>query len=283
MTAESVARDRLRLLPPIRRARLWRLYAEDGRRFLDFWMDGGRSILGAKGTGIGTIAKASIDMGLTRPFPSIWEARLRKLILERHVDYVALRFYRDEERAIAAAAAILPAGERLGIIRPFAEYFQEARGPSAEVTLSDIGGEAATLGAAMLLLPSPTAFSPAVLLFKDSEAAASASGDIVPPLALACAHRALCEFDRFKLDYSEALWKKVDRRLAPYFERRGPYLRLRTIADKGWEDAYDRLFRAALGAGILLSPYPELPSIVPGDFDDGELARLAKALGSLKE
>jgi hypothetical protein len=43
---------------------------------------------------------------------------------------------------------------------------------------------------------------------------------------------------------------------------------------------YDRLFVAALGAGVLLSPDPELPSIVPGDFDDGELAALAAALES---
>ena len=34
MSDEIVARNRLRLLPPIRRSRQWRLYAEDGRRFL---------------------------------------------------------------------------------------------------------------------------------------------------------------------------------------------------------------------------------------------------------
>jgi hypothetical protein len=28
----------------------------------------------------------------------------------------------------------------------------------------------------------------------------------------------------------------------------------------------------------LLPPDPELPSIIPGDFDDGELAALARAL-----
>ena len=127
MTDEGRVRDRLRRLPPIRRARLWRLYAEDGRRFLDFWMDDGRSILGAKGTGIGTTAKAALDTGLTRPFPSIRESRLEKDIHERYPDYPAIRFFRDEARATAAAAPLLAADESLPILGLFASYLGGTR------------------------------------------------------------------------------------------------------------------------------------------------------------
>jgi len=280
MTEENVARTRLRRLPPIRRARLWRLYAEDGRRFLDFWMDGGRSLLGAKGRGIGTVAKAAVDMGLTRPLPSIREARLEKEVLRRYPGYAAARFYRDEDRALNAAAAFLGPGVELQVLEPFAEFLG-AGGPPGRGGAME--GGTALPRMAMPRLPCPAALAPAVLLFREAVATRGAEGDIVPPLALACAHRALSEFDRFAEDYTEELWKRTDRRLAAYFERHGPclYARLAATAPAGVVPDYDRFFDAALGAGVLLSPAPELPSLIPGDFDDGELARLAKALEAL--
>jgi hypothetical protein len=265
MTDERVIRNRLALLPPIRRARLWRLYAEnrsDGlpRRFLDLWMDDGRSILGAKGTGIGTIAKAAIDLGLTRPFPSVREARLSKALLAAHPGYRAVAYYRNEDRALRAAQAIAP-GLPLPILRPFAEHLRDRPAEGAPRL-------------AMPRLPCPAALAPAALLFLDASDAEAAGGDLIPPLQLACAHDALFELDRFRRDYDEALWKRTDRRLGPFFDRSGPYLYSRAAAD------YEAFFAAALGAGVLLSPDPERPSIVPGDFDDGELAALAAALGS---
>jgi hypothetical protein len=264
VSGEGVARNRLRLLPPIRRARLWRLYAEDGSRFLDFWMDGGRSILGAKGTGLGTVAKAAIDTGLTRPFPSVLEARLERSLARLYPEWAAHRIFRTEERALAAAATLLPRGSLPRILRPFLEHYEdEGRAPAGGETL------------ALPLLPCPALLSPGVLLFRDAEAAAATEGDLVPPLSLAVAHRSLSEFERFVRSYTEELWKKVDRRLEPFFERRGPYLYSRV----GEED-YEARFVAALKAGVLLSPRADLPSIVPGDFDDGELARLAKALAA---
>jgi hypothetical protein len=280
MTEESVGRNRLRRLPPIRRARLWRLYAEDGRRFLDFWMDGGRSLLGAKGRGIGTIAKAAVDMGLTRPFPSIREARLEKEVLRRYPGYAAARFYRDEDRAVAAAEVFLGPGEELRVLEPFADFLG-AREPLG--LGSAIAGGTALPRVAMPRLPCPAALAPAVLLFGEAETAREAESYIVPPLVLACAHRALSEFDRFAADYTEELWKRTDRRLGPFFERRGPclYPRLAATSPAGMPPDYDKLFDAALGAGVLLSPAPELPSLIPGDFDDGELARLANALEAL--
>jgi hypothetical protein len=267
MSDERVIRNRLALLPPIRRARLWRLYAQDrlpGRpwRFLDLWMDDGRSILGAKGTGLGTVAKAAIDVGLTRPFPSVREARLAKALLARHPGYAAVRFYRDEDRALRAAESAAP-GVPMTVLRPFAEFLKRRTGEEAEPRV------------ALPRLPCPAALAPAALLFRDGADAETAGGDLVPPLQLAAAHAALFELERFARVYREGLWQKADRRLRPFFERRGPYLYPRVGAD-----GYEAFFSAALAAGVLVSPDPERPSILPGDFDDGELAALAAALGA---
>jgi hypothetical protein len=272
MTDERVIRNRLALLPPIRRARFWRLYAEERGpdktwRFLDLWMDDGRCILGAKGTGLGTRAKAAIDVGLTRPFPSVHETRLKKALLERYPAFAAVRLYRNEERALLAAEAITP-GASVPILYPFAEHLKAP---------GDAGSEASRPRLAMPRLPCPAAFAPAVLLFRDAADAEAATGDLVPPLQLACARDSLHELDRFGRVFTETLWRKTDRRLGKYFERRGPFL-----FPKVDEAGYAAFFAAALGAGVLISPARERPSLVPGDFDDGELAKLAAALGKLR-
>ena len=259
MTDDTLAGKRLRALPPIRRARLWRLYAENGARYLDFWMDGGRSILGAKGTGTGTAAKAAIDMGLTRPFPSVREARLEKTLVSAYPPYAAARFYGNELIARAAADLVSP-DAKIAVLRPFGEHLR-------------LNSEAQAARIAMPLLPCPSILAPTVLLFTEEEDAAKAKGELLAPALLASAQRALYEFDRFRLTYSESLWKRVDRRLGPYFERKGPYLFPRCT-----ESDYEPFFTAALGSGALLSPFFEEPSLIPGDFDDGELARLATAL-----
>lgn len=308
MTDEREIARRLRKLPPIRRARLWRLYGvnrgANRSRFLDLWMDGGRAILGAKGTGLGTAAKAAVDMGLLRPMPSAWERRLSSQLRLSYPEYAAARFFRTDERALAAVGAVsvfdparrtaaahggadekgadtdaaaprrafaIDVGRtsdlRVLVLRPFARYLGDQ--------------EAEAFPIALPLLPCPRALSPSVLLFRDEKDASMIEGDTLPPVLLSAAHRALGELIRMRSWYDEKLWEKTDRRLGKYFERRGPYLYLRGAGAAGgavWEGGYEAAFDAALKAGVLLSPDPELPSIVPGDFDDGELAALAAAL-----
>ena len=256
---------RLALLPPIRRARLWRLYAEgtaEGRqrRFLDLWMDGGRSILGAKGTGLGTAAKAAIDMGLARPLPSVWTRRLEKALLETYPGFASARLFPNRDRALAALGAAFPGAEP-ALLRPFGEHLR--------------GNAPADSRFALPLLPCPALLEPGVVLAREGADAEALAAEQVPPAALAAAARALREFAAFSRVFGEGLWRKADRRLAPYFERSGPYLYPRCP-----ETEYDTLFRAALGAGLLLSPEYAFPSILPGDFDDGELAALGKAISA---
>lgn len=246
----------LSLLPPIRRARGWRLYAEDGRRILDLWQDDGRGILGAKGTGIGTLAKAGVDRGLASPLPSVWSERLRKELLRQYPDWQDARFFPDE----GGARDWLDAhGLSAPILRPFQEFRRE--------TLA--GSEAA-----ILRLPCPRALSPGLVLLKAGPGQSLASGPLVPPLLLSTAAKGLGEFRGFHQAYTEAHWRKADRRLSSIMERRGPWLYPRCAPSD-----YAELFRAALAVGALLSPRHDLPSLIPGDFDDGEIAPLA-ALGA---
>jgi hypothetical protein len=282
MTREMSPEALLRLLPPIRRARDYRLYAEDGSRFLDLWQDGGRGVLGAKGTGLGTLLKAEVDKGRAKPLPSLAEARLEQEIRSRWPGYEEIRFYATPERAEAALSRALGLDKEGGLvfdparrdetsgrnapallIRPFYEYLIKEE-------------EAARYRAAILLLPCPAAFAPVPLLFSragEAEGLELLEGDLIPPMALACAYRSLREYNAYAKRVGEAFWRRADRATAGLFERVGPFLYPRRAPE-----AYGTLFAEALKSGVLLSPCFGLPSILPGQFDDGELKKLSRIL-----
>lgn len=293
----------LRLLPPIRRARGWRLYAEDGHRFLDLWQEGGGALLGAKGTGLGTEIKAAVDKGLSKPFPSIHERRLEKELFARYPGYEAMRLYSSLEAALAALAAAFPegqAGPKEGGAAAAGQGAAASRDAASRSLLADpwrrgepahsaralvlrpLGAEGAApqglpagpagaYPAALALLPCPGPFAPFPLLFARKADAARAEGELLSPLSLVAGCRSLIELRGYEKSYDEGLWRRADRRTKRLFERRGPLLYARCA-----EDDYPALFGAALGKGLLLSPDWGLPSLVPGDFDDGELKPLSE-------
>jgi hypothetical protein len=313
---------RLRRLPPIRRARFWRLYAQDGRRFLDLWQDGGRGILGARHQGLGRSIKATLDRGLDRPLPSVLEARLGKALLRLVPRAKALRLFGSEEEALEALAAFateLPeagsrypetesgprAGESILPDRGYRTGYATSNSERASVrqgggllessllrdparSAAHASDDAATVlllrpfsrwlparegepAITIPLLPLARGFAPVALLFADPATAAKVGpGRLLPPLVLAAALEALAALSAYESATTEAHWARMDRKSSHLFERSGPWLFSRT-AGADW----DRVFDEALAKGILLSPDPGLPSLVPGDFDDGEIAPLS--------
>lgn len=281
--------DLLRLLPPIRRTRGARLYAADGRRLLDLWLDDGRGLLGERDRLTRTQASNAADKGLTRPYPGLYDQRLRKAVAEAWEGFSVVRFFLSEERALAEAArllgspilgapvlgdapalvdtAALPAGAdadaggSLYLARPLAPVPQAAR-------------------LVMPRLPCPRPWAPAILAARPAsevgERLAASPGDLVPAQGLVAAARGLASLGSAARDgYGEEAWRRSDRRLAPFFERRGPYLIARVERDR-----YEGFFRAALAGGALIAPTPDAPSVLSPDWDDGELARLAKSLAT---
>jgi hypothetical protein len=247
--------DLLRLLPPIRRTRGNRLYAADGRRFLDLWLDDGRGILGDRDRHTRTYAANAADKGLTRPYPGLYEARFFKAVRHTWPGFSTVKVFSSEERAKAWAGT-----NPLAVARPFAMV------PDA----CDL---------AMPRLPCPRPYAPWCLIARDGTQAAAAlaqhTGDLVPAQSLYAAARGLASLESAVRDgYGEELWARFDKRLGAWFERSGPYLTPKIPPEKHGE-----FFRAALEGGALVSPRLDAPSMVPPDFDDGELAKLAKALG----
>lgn len=269
----------LRLLPPIRRTRGNRLYAADGRRFLDLWMDGGRGIMGEAERPARGYAANAVDKGLVHPYPGLYDARFAKALLRAWPRFGAVRLFANEAGALASARRMLGDASALPVDpagRAMLPAERAAPGRAAFMLARPFvpaeAYEACAL--AMVRLPLAAALSPAALMAADEAAFGSEAGDLVPGMRCYAATRAMDSLARApERGYGEPHWRLFDKRMAGYFERRGPYLLAR--CDEG---TYRRFFEAALDGGALVAPRWDEPAAVPADFDDGELKRLAAAL-----
>ena len=281
-------------LPPIRRARNWRLYGSDGKRYLDMYADGGRSVLGRRTGASGTVAKASVDMGLCSPLPSFWEKRLEKAIRILWPDFTGMRLFASDAEALLALAgtsddfprfagnpvSLAPASitgalssfERtIRVESPFGEYRTEREKAPARLAF---GGRLA-LG----ILPLHPAWSFGIVLARETAdlaplSAADPAFSLIPPIKLAVAVRSLADFFAFAPKFGEAHWSLMDGFTRALFRRSGPWLYpVYPKAD------HVRVFDSCLEQGILISPEYECPSLIPGEFDKGEVAPLRSISG----
>lgn len=286
MQLSHEAQARLAALPVISRARGWRLYGADGKRYLDLWADGGRSIAGRRSGASGRIAKESIDRGLDAAFPSFWEGRLRKAMLAWLPGYSSLWFFASETEALLALAsgdgdfaarigrgaslseALNGFAARLRVESPFGGYRRDYK--------ADAGGTAFDGRMAIAVLPLANAWSFGVVLGKGLENSGEAAifpceafGSAVPAIKLATAARALADFRTFEKGYGEKEWSVIDPFVSGIFTRLGPWLYPAYPASE-----HDRIFSDCLAKGIVISPEYGEPSLVPGEFDAGEVAAL---------
>lgn len=280
------AQARLSALPVIGRARGWRLYGADGKRYLDMWADGGRSVAGRRSGGSGRIAKESIDRGLDAAFPSFWEKRLEKALLAWLPGYSSLRFFASETEALLALAssdvgftARIGAGTTLPeALDAFAASlrFESPFGKYRRDYKADEAGTAFAGRVAFAVLPLASAWSFGVVLGKSPEDLAytaiprgAAFSAAVPAIKLATAARALADFRVFEKRYDERRWSAMDPFIAGIFTRSGPWLYPAYA-----ESEHDRVFAACLAKGIVISPEYGEPSLVPGEFEAGEATPL---------
>lgn len=290
----------LSALPAIQRARGWRLYTAEGGRILDLYADGGRMPLGRRAGSAGKLAKEMIDRGLLSAYPTFWRKRLENQILSWLPDYAGILFFPTEIEALTALAALdadflmdLRKGlslqesladfsRRVAIEVPFGEYKREA--PETP------GGSALAGPYALALLPLAPAWDFGVVVARtrdDLSALASttiSSGanvslelpsreSSVPAIKLAVGARSLADFEAYRKKTGEKAWAAIDPFIVGLFDRSGPWLYPRYAKPK-----QANVFASCLSAGILISPDYDLPSIVPGEFDAGEVAPLRSIL-----
>ena len=302
----------LKLLPPIRRARDFRLYTEDGRRLVDLWQYGGAALLGHTPPGLLRTFKNTAARGLFAPLPGRLERRLLKA-LPGLFPGRAFRFYDSEASLFRALAADVPvsagtsvsAGTAvsaappvsipdpalpawkpglLSLWRPFLDLPGKASlaGKDAVpggILAAETGIVLAVPAVPLLVpvLPLPWTGAPRILALDTARIrdADFPPPDTISPVYLAAAARALYDL-KAAVPFRGVSYTRINRALqkSPW-RRRGIYLTCKEAPD---DAAYEALFRRFLEGGFLLPPARNLPAILPGILSPGEEARLAALL-----
>ena len=271
--------DPAAVMPRIRRARGYRLYGLDGRRYLDLHQDGGRSILGHRGGRAVTVMKNALSEGLLSSLPSVHEARLLKALARAFSDYRSFRLFASEGRALEAASRALGAPVVPSEILDPAVCPAPAQRPRVARWRPYLPRqEAAWLDGAEALLP--------VMLFAVGEAPTAVCfraelspdyfvSDTLPGFLLAgvlAAFSAVLAGDGASGAAADANLRSVERVLdsSHAWARRGRYVRAMFGAS-----AYPAIHRQFLQGGVLLSPSHPGPSILPAECSPGEGKALA--------
>jgi hypothetical protein len=262
----------LRLLPRVLRARDFHLYTEGGKRLVDLWLQGGRAVLGHKPPGVLLELKNAAERGLFNPFPHPLERRLTKALAVFFPDR-SFRFYNDPSSMYHAVEKAL-SGEGA----PFNCYAipDPAFPDSKKVTVTLWRPFVEPAPEAPILIPVlPWPLGPAVLALDKSLEASFPQGELIPPVLLAPAARALYDLAaqiRSRNPSRQSYWR-VEKAIGSVWQRRGIYLTTRVDGKK-----YAELFRNFLEAGFLLPPQASEPAILPAVMSKGEETQLARLL-----
>ena len=240
--------DNLALLPPVKRARGYRLYTESAR-FVDLYLDGGRAVLGHNPPGVLREMKNAAERNLFAPYPSYYTRRFEKAL--------SLLFPGKSFVGYGSMEAVPSAiREKTPEWRPYMQWAGED---------------------ALALLPHPLA--PAVLVTGMAAGNERYRTVPLPPVILALTTRAV--YDMLHCPERRAVvYPQVNEALAEgSWTREGIYVRLKKqAADEEWA----RLFRRFLDAGFLIPPTQRDPLILPGELSPGEEKALAECLRVLE-
>ena len=89
------------LIPPVKRARDFRLYDYRGNRYLDLYQNNGHAVLGHRPEGITKILKNTVSRGLIYDLPSVYTLRLKKTLGFFFTNYKSFALFNSHEEAKA--------------------------------------------------------------------------------------------------------------------------------------------------------------------------------------
>jgi hypothetical protein len=279
-------RELLRLLPRVLRARDFHLYLETGKRLVDVWLSGGKAVIGHKRPRVLGELKNAAERGLFSALPHPLERRFIKA-LEKFFPNRAFRLYADESSLFRALANVLSKKARLIIDPAFpAEEsitYNDGRGsvslwrPFLEPEVSERRSDVQKAAFVIPVLPWP--LSPAVLVLEKNMEEMFPPGELISPVLLAPAARALHDLSAVLEDHSadRHRYAKIEKVLenSKQWRLRGIYL---TVEPGINQEEYAALFRRFLDGGFLIPPSPAEPLILPLSMSAGEEAKLAELL-----
>ena len=268
MIFEAEVMDNKNIIPEIKRSRGYLLYDTNGKRYLDFYQDSGRAILGHRLEGISGVIKSTVARGLTASYPSVYTNRVEKELRLLFPDVAEFRVYRNMERALSVVSKLegnevsfknfidFPTTiSKFGFWRPFLESPVEWQNFDYFIPLLPFSGD----------------FGPIVLAINNKSETFSPS-DTLSPMICDMLIKSIASLIEHSKNNNCADRSVFD---SPVWDREGSYLRFRL---KGEE--YSELFTKALKYSGLLPPESDIPGIIPCYYEKGQIKNFMNMLGS---
>lgn len=245
----------------ITRARGYFLYTQKGVRLVDLYLEGGRAILGWKGS-VFTVFKNVLNRGLSGSFDTVYFARLKKAVQDLLDRRCAVFVFNDKSAAISVALSFSKSGTF------FWRPWYDASNNSIEIEND------------CTIIEPPFAWGQHIFILAVSQEIYEAhlasgadvpSSDRIPAPICAAISRAIYDLIYEIPRRGEKNWFVYDKIILPYWSRKGPYL-----FPKINESDYLQFVCHCLDCGIVISPAYNTPSIVPYGVDAGVFGKLNK-------
>jgi hypothetical protein len=264
--------DLYSLIPVIKRARGYRLYAFTGKRYLDLYLGGGSNLLGHRAPQFVNHLKQAAERGAIADLPSIYTRRLTNQLRSLFPEHRTFLIAPSLPDLFSLAARVLD--------RPLSptDIRDPLLNPETGGVVSVWRPHCPANAASDLILPViPSGFGPGlfVLCARGEPGPDSVPAPAVNALLLAGAAHCLTLLAAIPLPE----WYRPDLLAnAPDFTQQGIWLVPRCPAA-----AYPALFRRFLETGLVLSPHFPAPSILPLELSPGELKHLAASFMTERE
>ncbi|MFO7848593.1 MAG: hypothetical protein R6V67_01420 [Spirochaetia bacterium] len=276
-------------IPLIKRSRGYRLYGADNKRYIDFYQEGGKALLGHRPPGWTGVLKSTGSRGLFASYPTLFSGRARKAALSLFPWAADALFFPGFSSAASfllssrkehAAPSFFPFRCADPLTASGEELMRENTIPLWRPCGLDNDAEKALKGGrwgrwCMPILPLPGEMGPVLLL--DIDGSGTGVKPALPPLSAIqedLAVKAVSGLKAYLDSTDKEMWGRFD---LPGVFRRGPYLLFQHREEES-RDAYSRFFARMLDEGLLLPPDPREPAIIPAEFTDGEVKPLIREL-----
>ena len=260
-------------MPLVVRAREYHLYDREGVRYLDFFQNHGRAVLGHRPDGMLRAIKGTASRGLLAEYPSVYRGRLEKIMEQLLPGYGVVRLYDSRRHAVEVLQRVFGSGDAPLIIADPAVADIEA-GQAVALWRPFLAGVEVTAEVLIPILPFPGTFACEVVCAKDRSVADELPpSDEVSPFVLDLLIQAVGsllsvdEEQRKRFFRVTALHRLMSRSCGPY---------CMTGLD---EKRYREFHAEALAARVVLPPTGASPVILPPSWTEGEIAGFADLAG----
>jgi hypothetical protein len=256
------------LIPEIKRTRAYLLYDTSGKRYLDFYQDSGRAVLGHRMEGISRVIKSTVARGLTPDYPSIYTYRVEKQLKLLFPDVLSYRIFSNLEKALSALSNY----ENKEIsVSNFIDFPGKPSKYAYWRPFLDKKIPWNKFDYIIPVLPFPGSFGPTVVLL-NKKADNLAPSDLISPFIADLLVKSTAIMIKFSADIKSENWDSFN---SPVWMRVGPYLRFKIEGNE-----YSSLYNKALKSSVLLPPESDVPGIIPAVYEEGQIKKFINMIRS---